>query len=118
MSIAVRVSALSAPDQQPGAKGKRMNQAKKAVVDDEMLPEYDFSGGVRGKYYRRYQEGTNIVVLAPDVADAFPNADAVNEALRLLVKLARERAHPARKPARRKKRRHNSPMQPTGSARG
>ena len=95
-----------------------MKQAKKVVADDEMLPEYDFSGGVRGKYYRRYQEGTNIVVLAPDVADAFPNAEAVNEALRLLLKLARERVRPARKPASRTQRRHNPIKQPTGSARG
>lgn len=94
-----------------------MNRAKKTVADDDMLPEYDFSGGVRGKYYQRYQEGTNIVVLAPDVADAFPNAEAVNEALRLLVKLARERARPTGKPPSRAKR-HNQPLQPTGSARG
>ncbi len=50
---------------------------------------YDFSNGVRGKYARRYAEGTNVVVLAPDVAAAFPDADAVNEALRALIKIAR-----------------------------
>lgn len=46
---------------------------------EEMRNHYDFSGGVRGKYARRYAEGTNVVVLDPDVARLFPNGDAVNE---------------------------------------
>ncbi len=50
-----------------------------------MRPEYDFRGGVRGKYVSRYRDGTNVVVLDPDVAAAFPNADAVNQALRKLL---------------------------------
>jgi hypothetical protein len=50
-----------------------------------MLPEYDFSKGVRGKYAKRYAEGTNVVVLEPDVAKAFPNSKSVNRALRSLV---------------------------------
>jgi hypothetical protein len=54
--------------------------------EPDMLPEYDFTGGVRGKYAERYAEGTNVVVLAPDVAEAFPNSQAVNHALRLLLK--------------------------------
>lgn len=49
---------------------------------DEMRAEYDFSKGVRGKYAARYQEGSNVVVLDPDVAAAFPDAKAVNDALR------------------------------------
>ena len=60
----------------------------KDKIENEMLPEYDFSGGERGKYAKRYASGTNVVVLAPDVAAAFPNAEAVNEALRALVKIA------------------------------
>ena len=62
--------------------------------------EYDLSrlrGGVRGKYYRRFTEGTNLVLLDPDVADAFPDAKAVNEALRVLVNVASKRVRPARK---------------------
>ncbi len=59
--------------------------------DDDMLDEYDFSKGVRGKYAKRYAEGTNIVVLSPDVAEVFPDSDSVNEALRLLVKIARRK---------------------------
>jgi len=51
-----------------------------------MRPEYDFSGGVRGKHYRRYTESSNVVVLDPDVHKRFRNADAVNEALRSLIR--------------------------------
>ena len=50
---------------------------------------YDFGKGVRGKYAKRYTEGTNVVVLDPDVAALFPNAESVNEALRALVNIAR-----------------------------
>jgi hypothetical protein len=58
-------------------------------VADELRPEYDFdySKAVRGKYYRRLlKEGSNVVVLEPDVAKAFPNSDAVNDALRSVLK--------------------------------
>ena len=66
---------------------------KKAESEDrdELRPEYDFSklkGGVRGKYVKGYRAGTNLVLLAPDVSKAFPNEEAVNEALRLLMKIA------------------------------
>jgi hypothetical protein len=57
---------------------------------DEMLPEYDFSGGVRGKYVKQFAQGSNIVVLSPDVAEVFPNSAAVNDALRALVVVARQ----------------------------
>ncbi len=66
---------------------------KKVETDqeDDMRPEYDFSqlkGRARGKYVERYREGTNLVLLDPDVAAAFPDAKAVNEALRLLMDVA------------------------------
>jgi hypothetical protein len=51
----------------------------------DMREEYDFSKGVRGKYARRYAEGSNVVVLEPDVAARFPDSRAVNEALRSIV---------------------------------
>jgi len=57
-----------------------------------MLPEYDFTGAVRGKYYERYREGTNVILLDPDVAEVFRDATAVNDALRLLVSVARAKA--------------------------
>lgn len=66
-----------------------MKKATKAKRDRDLLDEYDFSKGVRGKYAKSYAEGTNVVVLAPDVAAHFPDAEAVNEALRALVKIAR-----------------------------
>ena len=54
---------------------------------DEMRDHYDFTGGVRGKYARRYAEGTNVVVLDPDVARLFPNRAAVNETLRAVAQI-------------------------------
>jgi hypothetical protein len=53
--------------------------------EPDLRDEYDFRGGVRGKYASRYAEGSNVVVLDPDVAKAFPDAAAVNDALRELV---------------------------------
>ncbi len=63
--------------------------AKAAVTD--MREEYDFSRGVRGKYARRYAEGANVVLLEPDVAKAFPTAQAVNRSLRTLLGVGRRR---------------------------
>lgn len=64
-------------------------------MEDELRSEYDFSqmqGGVRGKYIERYRTGTNLVLLDPDVAQAFPNDAAVNEALRLLIQVAQRQS--------------------------
>lgn len=72
--------------------GNFMNKPNESHMDDELRAEYDLStlkGRVRGKYAERYREGTNVVVLAPDVAAAFPNDEAVNEALRLLINIAK-----------------------------
>ena len=60
--------------------------------EPEMLDEYDFSHGVRGKYAERYASGTNIVVLDADVAAKFPDSRSANEALRLLIKIAQQTA--------------------------
>lgn len=60
----------------------------KANENDYMRPEYDFSGGVRGKHYRAYQKGTNLVLLDPDVAKVFKDSESVNHALRMLMDLA------------------------------
>jgi hypothetical protein len=67
----------------------RKPSAKKKV--DELRPEYDLSklkGGIRGKYYKRAMAGTNLVLIEPDLAKAFPDTDSVNRALRLLVDAA------------------------------
>jgi len=64
---------------------------KTTEMKDELRSEYDLKsllkGGVRGKYAKKYREGTNLVLLEPDVAKAFPNEKAVNDALRLVIKL-------------------------------
>jgi len=54
----------------------------------DISEEYDFSGGVRGKYADRYQRGTNVVLLDPELARAFPDSKSVNDALRALVAIA------------------------------
>jgi hypothetical protein len=80
--------ALSVLDPQTAQKGGSMNEELENELDDDLRPEYDFAsmaGGVRGKYVERYRAGTNIVLLEPDVAAAFPTAESVNEALRVLM---------------------------------
>jgi len=65
---------------------------KKTNPNSRLRPEYDFAsmqGGVRGKYTKRYREGTNIVLLEPDIAEAFPNDAAVNQALRGVLNTTR-----------------------------
>jgi hypothetical protein len=70
-----------------------MKKKAKSVRPSDMLPEYDFSHGVRGKYTKQYAEGSNVVVLSPDVAKVFPTSESVNEALRTLVRLGRARSN-------------------------
>ena len=53
-----------------------------------MRPEYDFSGGVRGKYADRYRAGTNVVLLEPELVQAFPDSKSVNDALKALLSIA------------------------------
>jgi hypothetical protein len=65
----------------------------KKVKSDELRPEYhryELGPGIRGKYFESYQRGTNLVLLRPDVAKAFPTEDAVNDALRSLIEIARK----------------------------
>jgi uncharacterized protein len=69
-------------------RDERMKKKTKGTAPtgrDTMRPSYDFRGGVRGKYVSRYRAGTNVVVLDPDISEAFPNAAAVNRALRALL---------------------------------
>lgn len=65
-------------------KGNNMKRMRK---DPDMLEEYDFSTGIQGKYSKRYEEGTNVVVIDPDVAEFFPDHDSVNQALRSLTEI-------------------------------
>ena len=60
---------------------------KKRKENEEMLDEYDFSQGGKGRYFKKYKEGSNVVVLDPDVAKVFRDRRIVNESLRALVKI-------------------------------
>jgi hypothetical protein len=70
-----------------------MKKRDRNETDDELRPEYDLKkllqGSARGKYVERYRAGTNLVLLEPDVARAFPDEKAVNEALRLVMQLSK-----------------------------
>lgn len=63
---------------------------------DELRDEYDLTklkGKVRGKYVERYRQGTNLVLLEPEVAEVFPDSDSVNNALKMLIKEAKNQTH-------------------------
>ncbi len=75
-----------------------MNQNPNTEHEEDMLPEYDFTGGVRGKHYEDYKAGTNVIFLEPDLAKVFPDSASVNRVLRLLLNLASENV-PPKKPA-------------------
>ncbi len=81
----------SAQERRHDVKGKSTKKHKAASVEDELRPEYDktlLKNGIRGKYAERYRARTNLVRLAPEVAAVFPNDEAVNEALRLVIRVA------------------------------
>ena len=78
---------------------------KGKAVSDEMRAEYnfDYTKGVRGKYYKRIQEeGTNVVLLDADVQKAFPNSEAVNDALRSILRAKRVRRSPSGRATRKR----------------
>lgn len=71
--------------------------SQKMNDEEEMLEEYDFSEGVRGKYSARFARGANVVVLDPDVAEVFTDSESVNQALRALAGIIQqqsEKVHP------------------------
>jgi hypothetical protein len=88
---------------------KETSMKKKVIkqdVDDDMLPEYDFSKMRmvgRGIYAKRFRSGTNLVLLDHDVREAFPDDRTINETLRVIAKVAKEQAKRARKPIRARK---------------
>jgi hypothetical protein len=77
-----------------------MPKAKRQIADNAMRREYDFSNAVRGKYYDRFKASSNVVVLDPDVSRVFPNAAAVNQALRVLASVGRARVPVAKRASR------------------
>ena len=72
-----------------------MKSPKKKAAGSEMRAEYDFSKGVRGKYAKRFSEGSNVVVLDPDVAEMFPDSKIVNDTLRAVARIAQKRTKKA-----------------------
>ena len=64
---------------------------KKGKEKDTMREEYDFTGGIRGKYAQRFSDGSNIIVLDPDVGKLFPDSKTVNELLRSIAKIAQQK---------------------------
>jgi uncharacterized protein len=85
-----RIRIIGARLATPRERG-RMKKPKPKKTADHMRDEYDFSGGVRGKLAKRFVGGANVVVLDPDVAKAFPDSAAVNEALRALLDTKRKK---------------------------
>jgi hypothetical protein len=85
MLFAMSAIGSSALGRRIGMKEKVMKKIHSEEVDD-MRPEYDFSGGVRGKYAAQYAAGTNVVRLEPDVAAVFPDSESVNAALRMVMR--------------------------------
>jgi hypothetical protein len=64
---------------------------KKMENKSDILEEYDFSKGIRGKYTKRYAEGTNIVAIDPDISEYFPDQESVNSSLRSLMSIIKRR---------------------------
>jgi len=71
-----------------------MSQQSSPEGGQDMLPEYDFAQGVRGKHHEAYKAGTNVVFLDPDLAKVFSDSASVNKVLRLLLNLAKESTSP------------------------
>jgi len=87
----VIISALSVRDTPANENERRMKKRVNKPAGSQMRAEYDFSRGVRGKYARRFAQGTNVVVLESDVAKVFPSSETVNSSLRALAGIIRHR---------------------------
>jgi len=74
-----------------------MKQKPNKEMDPDMLEEYDFSNGVRGKYVDRFTKGSTVIVLDPDIAEVFPDSESVNQALRVLAEIIRKRLEEGRR---------------------
>jgi len=92
-----------------------MKKVKSRAAKDDMRPKYDFSGAVRGKYYERFRQSSNVVLLDPDVSEVFLNAESVNQALRALASAARKGRRVIRRPSS-PQRRPNKRMRPRSAS--
>ncbi|MGA1871715.1 MAG: hypothetical protein ACMUJM_24570 [bacterium] len=72
---------------------------KKIINDPDMLEEYDFSNAIKGKYVKRYEEGTNVIVIDQDVAKFFPDHDSVNQALRSIIQIIKNQKNKVAEPS-------------------
>ncbi len=86
IQIEAIISALSVQEQPAAESSSFMRKTPSKLSRESIQHEYDFSQGVRGKYVRRYAQGTNVVVLEPDVAKVFSNSKAVNASLRKIIR--------------------------------
>src|SRR5205085_3454638 len=87
-----KTSESSARGRRPGMRESNMKKTDKNEMKDELRPEYDLTKlkvAGRGMYAQRYKAGTNLVLLAPDVVEYFPDQDSVNSALRSLINIAK-----------------------------
>jgi len=77
-------------------KEVNMSQNNNPEPTDEMRDEYNFSSGVRGKFYKEYMKGTNVILLDADVAEVFHDSETVNQALRTLITISRNQSSESR----------------------
>jgi hypothetical protein len=89
-------SESSQRERQVARKENNMSQNNNSEPTDEMRDEYDFSGGVRGRFYQEYMKGSNVVLLDADVAEVFKDSETVNQALRTLITIARNQSPQSR----------------------
>jgi hypothetical protein len=88
--IAATICESPARDQQAAKKENNMKKPK--AKKETMLAEYDFSSGTKGKYAKLYKQGTNLILLEPDIAEAFPDSKSVNDSLRALASIIQVRS--------------------------
>ena len=99
-SVFLDPSALTARDEPRAGSDDNMRKGSMKQRGDDLRPDLrSLKGGVRGKYYQRAAAGTNLVLLEPDVARAFPDSTSVNRALRLLQEVATKSSGRSRRPA-------------------
>jgi len=83
---------LSWREMRVARKESNMSPKDNSEPEDQMRDEYDFSGGVRGKFYQEYMKGTNVILLDADVAEVFHDSETVNQALRTLITITRNQS--------------------------
>ncbi len=96
MSIVEVAFGLSWREMRLARKESNMSPKDNSEPEDQMRDEYDFSGGVRGKFYQEYMKGTNVILLDADVAEVFHDSETVNQALRTLITITRNQSPESR----------------------